>query len=357
MKTKIFLFIILLSLLLSACAPTSVKEPSTELNLYGFSEYVPQDLIRKFEIETGITVRYETYATNEEMLAGLMNQPATYDLIIPSDYAVEALINSSSLLALDLSLISNYKNIDEAFQNPEFDSGIEKFSIPYLWGTTGIVYDKTKVPFSIRSWEDLWRPELAGRIVVLDDAREMMGIALQTLGYDKNDTDLTHLAEARDTLISLAPSIVAFDAKTPEEYLLSGEAWVGVVYNGNAALLERQGNQFVYILPSEGAGLWFDNLAIPKDAPHPDAALAFINFVLEPGSGALLIEGYPYSTPNTSALDYLQNSNPDLYAVYVKSLASNPPQEALANAKVVKQIDANVAKMYEQYWLEVKEGK
>jgi spermidine/putrescine-binding protein len=357
MQNKFLFLLTLLSLLFSACAPASLEVTSTELNLYGFSEYVPAELIQKFETETGITVNYEAYATNEEMLAGLIGQPGKYDLIIPSDYAVEGLIDSSALLALDTNLISNYKNIDDAFLNPYFDSGSEKYSIPYLWGTTGIVYDKTKTPFPITSWEDLWRPELAGHVVVLDDAREMMGMALQTLGYDKNDTDPARLAEARDTLISLVPNIIAFDAETPEEYLLSGEAWVGVVYNGNAALLERENNNFVYVLPNEGAGLWFDNLAIPVDASHPDAALAFINFVLEPGSGALLIEAYPYSTPNARAIDYLQKSNPSLYDVYVNSLASNPPQEALTNAEVVKFVSPIVANLYEEYWLVVKDTK
>lgn len=365
---RLILLIVMLSAALSACAPATPPVTSTELNLYAFSEYVPQDLIDGFEKETGVKVNYETYSTNEEMFAGLTDKPGRYDLIIPSDYAVESLIDKDALLALDLSAIPNYDNIDPAFLNPYFDPGgdtsgrrpalrNEKFSLPYLWGTTGIVYDKTKVSTPITSWVDLWRPELAGHIVVLDDAREMMGIALLVLGYDKNETNSARLAEARDKLLELAPGIVAFDADTPEDYLFSGQARVGVMYNGNAALAERQSPNFIYVLPEEGAGIWFDNMAIPADAPHPDAAVAFMNYVLEPKNAALLVEEFPYSTPNIGALDYLKANDVSLYDVYVESLASNPPQDALLGAKLVKKVGDSTAKLYEEYWSAVKSAR
>ncbi len=358
--------LIMLVLLISACAPSAPAVMSTELNVYGFSEYIPEELIAGFEKETGVKINYETYATNEEMLAGLSNKPGRYDLILPSDYAVEQLINSNALLPLDLGKIPNYDKLDSAFLNPYFDPrGVgnrpgtkkEKFSLPYLWGTTGIMYDPTKVAKPITSWQDLWRPELAGHIVVLDDAREMMGVALLTLGYSKNETNPARLAEARDKLIELAPGIVAFDAESPEDYLLSGQAWVGVVYNGNAALAQRQNPDFVYVLPSEGAGIWFDNMAIPADAPHPDAAIAFMNYVLEPQQAALIVQAYPYSTPNTAALEYLKENDPTTYEAYSSSLASNPPQDALLDAKLVKNLNPTAAQLYEEYWADVKSSR
>lgn len=365
--TPLLLFVILINSL-AACAPKGPTVTSTELNLYGFSEYVPEDVISGFEQATGIMVNYETYSTNEELLAGLKDKPGKYDLILPSDYAVEQLINQNALLALDLETIPNYNNIDTAFLHPYFDPGgdtsgrrpvlrNEKFSLPYLWGTTGIVYDSTKVSEPITSWNDLWRPELSGHLVVLDDAREMMGVALLSLGYDKNETNPARLAEARDKLIKLAPGIVAFDAETPEDYLLAGTAWVGVVYNGNAALAERENPNLVYVLPEDGAGIWFDNMAIPADAPHPDAALAFINYVLEAKNAALLVEAFPYSTPNIAALEYLQKNDAATYDAYVASLASNPPQDALLGAKLIKNLNAMTAQLYEEYWALVKSNR
>jgi spermidine/putrescine transport system substrate-binding protein len=349
----------LLVVMLAACAPALPKIISKELNLYAFSEYVPQDLIDGFEKETGVTVNYESYATNEEMTAGMQNAPGKYDVIVPSDYAVEQLIQSGSLRALDLSLIPNSKNINKDFLHPFFDPGGEtgnadkKYSVPYLWGTTGIVYNRSKISTPITSWSDLWRPELSGHIVVLDDSREMMGVALLSLGYDKNETNLAKLAEARDKLKKLAPGIVAFDAETPEDYLLSGEAWVGVVYNGNAALAERQDPDLIYTLPTEGAGFWIDNMAIPVDAPHSDAAIAFVNYVLDSKNGALLIRDYPYSTPNDGTLNYLEASDVVFYNSYTKSLASNPPEDALLKAKLVRNIDPESAAVYDQFWAEV----
>jgi spermidine/putrescine-binding protein len=230
-KYQILAAILLIALLncVTACAPATPAIASSELNLYVFSEYVPKELITRFETETGVKVNYESYATNEEMLAGLANKPAHYDLIIPSDYAVETLIEQEALLPLDLSAIPNYKNLDPGFLDPYFDpggitspgrpgDGKDKFSLPYLWGTTGIIYNKTTVSTPPTSWEDLWRPELAGHIVVLDDSREMMGIALLTLGYSKNETNPARLEEARDKLKELSLGIVAFDAEHPENY-------------------------------------------------------------------------------------------------------------------------------------------
>jgi len=346
--------------LLAACGPSNAQPSSKELNLYAFSEYIPQSLIDGFEKESGVTVTYDSYDTNEEMIAGLKNAPGKYDLVVPSDYAVEELIQTQGLLPLDLKTVPNAKYIKEDFAHPYFDPAGDpgqKYSLPYLWGTTGISYNQTKISTPITSWQDLWRPELAGHLVVLDDAREMMGIALLALGYDKNELNPGRLAEARDKLEELAPGIVAYDAEAPENYLLSDEAWVAVLYNGNAALAERQDPDLVYSLPQEGAGFWIDNMAIPSNASHPDAALAFMNFILKPENGAVLIHEYPYSTPNAGTLDYIKANDVDFYYSYINSLASNPSEDALQKSKLVRYIDPAIAGLYEEYWAQVKSTK
>jgi spermidine/putrescine-binding protein len=302
------------------------------------------------------------------MLAGLAAKPGYYDLLIPSDYAVEILVNQEALRPLDLAQIPNYNNIDPAFLSPYFDPGgdtqgrrpalrNEKFSLPYQWGTTGILYDPDKVTEPITRWADLWRPDLAGHIVVLDDPRELMGLTLLTLGYDKNDTNPAHLAEARDKLKELAPGIVAIDSATPEDPILSGEAWVGVVYNGNAAIATAQNSNLIYVLPAEGAGIWFDNLVIPQDAPHPDAATAFINYILQPENSVLITREFPYSNPNEAALNFLKTKDATLYEVYIGNPASNPSPDALAGAQLIKNVKPEVSALYEQYWAEVKTSR
>ncbi|MFN8457171.1 MAG: spermidine/putrescine ABC transporter substrate-binding protein [Anaerolineae bacterium] len=356
--------------LLAACAGVSAAPPLTskQLKLYGFSEYIPQDLLTGFEKSAGVEVVYETYSNNEEMLSGLTAKPGNYDLLIPSDYAVEILINQDKLQPLNLAQIPNYNNIDPAFLSPYFDPGgdtegrrpalrNQKFSLPYQWGTTGILYNPAKVSEPITRWEDLWRPELAGHVVALDDPRELMGLTLLTLGYDKNETNPARLAEARDKLKKLAPGVIAFDSATPEDYLLSGDAWAGVVFNGNAALAARQNPDLSYVLPAEGAGIWFDNLVIPADASHPDAAVAFINYVLQPENSILITREFPYSNPNEAALNYLKTKDANLYAGYIGSPASNPSPDALAGAHLVKNVGPQTSALYEQYWAEVKSSR
>jgi spermidine/putrescine-binding protein len=366
MVARHFTALLFVALLVVACKPAGEVITAKALNVYSFSAYLPADLVAGFEKATGVKVSLTTYSTNEEMLAGLAANPGQYDVIIPSDYTVEILIKQKALQPLDLGAIPNYNNIDPAFLSPYFDPGgattgrrlyandHAKYTLPYQWGTTGIVYNQTKVNPPITQWNDLWRPELQGHLVVLDDARELMGLTLLSLGYDKNSTDPTQLAAARDKLKQLTPGIVAYDSATPENSLLSGAAWAGVVFSGNAALAARQNPNMVYVFPQEGAGIWFDNLAIPADAPHADAARAFINYVLAPENSVLITRDFPYSNPNRAALQYLEKNNNALYQQYHASVASNPPPDAVAKAKLNKNVGAELAALYQQYWNEAK---
>lgn len=359
-------WLLLIVVSLAACAG-SRDAPDTELRLYTFGGYISDEIVQGFETTHGVAVEVETYSTNEEMLATLAAQPGYYDLIVPSDYAIDLLIGRSALRPLDLAAIPAYSNIEQGFLSPYFDPGgatqgrrpvnrNEKYSLPYLWGTTGIAYDKSKVTTPLTSWADLWRPDVAGHLVVLDDAREMMGLALLSVGYDKNSTNPLQLAEARDRLKELVPGIVAYDADEPERYLISGEAWVGVVYNGNAALAAQGNPNIVYVLPQEGAGIWFDNLAIPADAPHPQAAHAFINYLLDAEVGAEIAKTTLYSTPNEAALEHLQGQDPAFYESYMQSMMLAPPREAIERAQLVKNVGPSTASVYEQHWAEVKES-
>ncbi len=348
---RVITLLILLAMILPACA--GAKSASSKvMNLYGWSDYVPDQLLKDFTAATGIKVNYDTYSSNEEMLAKLQAGASGYDLVIPSDYTVAIMIKQNMLDPLDMSKIPNFSNLDPRFIGRDYDPK-NQYSIPYQWGTTALAYDKTKVPFAPTKWADLWDPRFQGHLDVLDDEREMIGMTLQMLGYDKNSTDPNQLSQAETKLIALLPNILKFNSDNPENELISGEAWAGVVYNGNASLAYQQDPNIVYICPTEGCGIWFDTMAIPKGAPHKDAALAFLNFMLEPKESILITETFPYSSPNAAALAYLKTSDPTTYASYMAFAGTNPPDAFLANAKPVVDV-GSATTLYDKIWTEVK---
>ena len=181
----------------------------------------------------GIKVNYDTYSSNEEMLAKLQAGASGYDVVIPSDYTVAIMVKQGMLEPLDMSQIPNFANVGSDVHEPVLRSG-QQVHVPYQWGTTALVYDKTKVPFEPKSWADLWDPQFKVASVMLDDSREVPGMALQVLGFDKNSTDPTELDQAKQKLIELKPNILLFNSDDPETSLITGEAWAGLVYNGNA---------------------------------------------------------------------------------------------------------------------------
>ncbi len=335
-----------------AATATLAVPTSKELNLYGWSDYVPQQLLDDFTSKFGIKVNYDTYSSNEEMLAKIQAGASGYDLVIPSDYTVEIMVKQNMLEPLDRAQIPNFANLDPRFINRDYDPG-NKYSIPYQWGTTGLAYDKTKVPFVPKSWKDLWDPRFKGKLVVLDDEREVPGMALQMLGYDKNSTDPAQLQQARDALIKLKPNILLFNSDDPETSLVTGETWAGLVWNGNASLGYQQNPNIEYICPTEGCGIWFDNLAIPKGASHPDAAMAFLNFMLEPQENILITQQFGYSSPDVAALDAWKTSDPKAYAAYMASSMTNPSADFLARTAPVKDV-GDATKLWDQLWTDFK---
>jgi len=354
MKTINYLVILaVLTLMLVACSGGGAK--STELNLYGWSEYVPQALLDGFTQETGIKVNYDTYSSNEELLAKLQAGASGYDVIIPSDYTVAILIKQGLLEEIDLKQIPNFENVVAELKDPYFDPG-NKYSVPYQWGTVGLVVDTDKVSRPITKWADLWDPAFKGRVVLLDDEREVLGMVLLTLGYDKNSTDPAQLEEAKAKMLELMPSVRLFDSDSPKTALLSGEVWLGHTWNGEAAIAHSENPAIDYICPEEGCGIWYDNLAVPKGAPHKDAALAFLNYVLKPEASLLITKEFPYSTPNQAALDLLKTQDPAAYEAYMGYAATNPPLDAIQNGKPVLDV-GEATTLWDRIWTEVKGGE
>lgn len=365
-----WVLMLVMSIVLSACggsqatpttnqpAPTTgqvepTKAPvSTTLNLYAWSEYVPQTLLDDFSAKYGITVNYDTYSSNEEMLAKLQAGASGYDVIIPSDYTVAIMIKQDMLETIDVTQLANFGNIDPRFINRDYDPG-NKYSIPYQWGTTALIYDKTLVPSEPKGWADLWDPAYKSRLVFLDDEREVLGMALQVLGYDRNSTNEKELNEAEQKLIELKPNILKFDSDAPETAIISGEAWAGLVYNGNASLALAEDPNVAYICPTEGCTIWFDNLAIPKGAPHKDAAILFMDWVLDAQQSILISKEFPYSNPNKAALDLLKTDDPALYETYIGFSGTNPDDAFLAAAKPIVDV-GEATTLYDSLWTDFK---
>ncbi|HRK29564.1 MAG TPA: spermidine/putrescine ABC transporter substrate-binding protein [Tepidisphaeraceae bacterium] len=296
-------------------AGASASAQNKELNLFAWSEYVPQGVIDGFTAETGIKVNYESYASNEEMLSKLLAGATKYDLVQPSEYVVEALIKQDALEPLDHGKLSNLGNLDPAFGKMSHDAG-HRFSVPWMSGTVGIVVNTEKVTEPIRGYADFFQEKFKNRLVVLDDGREIVTWAMATEGIGPNDVTDANLERAKPIVRKWLKLVKIFDSDSPKTSLLNGDTDLGIVWSGEAALLFAEDAKFQYILPIEGTHQFIDSLAIPKGAKNADAAHQFINYILRPEVSKLISDDFPYTNPNTEARKLLtdeQRNNPASY--------------------------------------------
>ena len=272
-----------------------------ELNLFAWSEYVPQSVLDGFTKETGIQVNYESYASNEEMLAKLMSGASRYDLIQPSEYVIEALVKEKQLIPLDHAKLPNLKNIGKEYWDQPHDPEL-RYSVPYMQGTVGIVVNTAKVKEPVTGYADLFQPKYKDRIVILDDSLEIVTWGLATQGIGPDGVTRESIEKVRPILTTWLPLVKVYDSDSPKTPLLNGDVDLGVVWSGEAAILikEKPGN-FAYVLPKEGAHMFIDNMAIPKGAPHVEAAHRFIDYILRPEVSRKISEEFPYTNPNVEA--------------------------------------------------------
>lgn len=288
---------------------------AAELNLFGWSEYVPQDVLDGFTKETGIKVNFETYDSNEAMLSKLVAGGGNYDLIQPSEYTAELLIRRKMLAPLDKTKLPNLKNIAPEFRGLVHDPK-DEFTVPYMSGTVGIVVNTEKVKDDIRGYKDVFQAKFKDRLVVLDDNREIVTWALYSLGLPVNEINDASLAKARPVIAQWVKLVKVFDSASPKTPLLNGDVDLGIVWSGEAALLWNEDKKFKYVLPAEGAHRFVDILAIPADAPHKAEAHAFINYILRPDVSQIVSRDFPYTNPNAEARKLLtpeEQANPASY--------------------------------------------
>ncbi|MCH1625776.1 ABC transporter substrate-binding protein [Ferdinandcohnia quinoae] len=338
-------FFLLFALVLTGCGDkeTGGKSDEKVLNVFNWSEYLPQSVIDQFEEETGIKVNYDTYSSNEEMLAKLSAGNAGYDITVASTYFIEIMIKQEMLAKINKENIPNIKNIGEDFLGTSADPN-DEYSVPYMWGKAVIAVNEDLVEKEVTSYADLFDPEFKNNLVVLDDVRSIVGTMLAMLGYSQNSTDEKELEEAKQKLLELKPNIKAFDSDSPKTLLVSGEVKAGIVWGAEATLAAQENAAIKTVFPSEGLNLWQDNFVIPKDAPHKENAEKFIDFILRPEISKEISMDYPYGNPNVEAVKLLPED-------IRKSL--EVPSEVLEKGEY--NIDVGEAtQIYDRIWSEVK---
>lgn len=286
-----------------------------ELNLFAWSEYIPQEVLDGFTAETGIKVNFETYASNEELLSKLVAGGSAYDLVQPSDYTAEVMIRRKMLAPLDLTKLTNLGNIDPALLRLPHDPA-GKYTVPFMTGTVGIVVNTDKVKTPVRGYKDVFTTAHKDRLVVLNDNRELVTWALYTLGHSANDISPATLAKARPVVAEWVKLVKVFDSDSPKTALLNGDVDIGIVWSGEAAILWNEDHKFQYVIPAEGAHQFIDVLAIPAGAKNQAEAHALINYILRPEVSKLISAKFPYTNPNLAARKLLspeELANPASY--------------------------------------------
>lgn len=317
------------------------------LTVYNWGEYIDPDLIKQFEKESGINVIYETFDSNEGMMGKIEQGGTSYDITVPSEYTVEMMREKDLLVPLDFKKIPNIKNIDPYFMDLPFDPG-NTYSIPYFWGTVGIAYNPTLLNGqTFESWDDLWDPSLKQEAVLVDSAREVMGMSLNSLGYSLNSTNVDELREATDKLKKLSPNIKAVIGDEVTQMMVNNEAAVSLIWSGQAADMMYENEDITYVVPKEGSNLWFDNIVIPKTVKNIDGAYEFINFMLRPEIAAQNADYVGYSTPNKEALSLL---DPEVVA----DERYYPDEEARDHLEVYKDLGLEMLGTYNELFLEFK---
>lgn len=351
MKKKILGIIVIAAMLttmLAGCGSKSSAGKNGELNIFIWTEYVPDSVIEKFEKETGIKVNVSTYSSNEDMLAKVKSESeGTYDIVQPSDYMVEQMASQGMLEELKTDELKNLSNIGESYLNPSYDPG-NKYSVPYQGGVAGIAVNTSKVKKNITSYADLFDASLKNSIVALDDYRAVIGMTARSMGYSMNETDPAVLSKIQDKLLTLKNNVKLYDSDSPKSALISGDCTVGYVWSAEIALAMEENPDIKVVYPKEGAYLFMDNWAIPKGAKNYDNAIKFIDFMLDAENDQMVLEEFPYLSPNTKAVEAMGDD-------YSKNEAKNPPAEVIEKGEYVKNLDADTLKTYDEMWTKLKQ--
>ncbi len=342
MKKLVALLMVLMALSLGAGA---LAEGS--ITVFNWYDYIDEAVISMFQQETGIEVKYANFTTNEEMYAKLSSGAGEYDVIFPSDYIIERMIKEGMLETLDMSKIPNAAGVSDWLKKPAYDTE-GAYSIPYMWGTVGLLYNTTMMPEPVDSWAPIFDPANQKSVFMLDSIRDSLGLALKYLGYSMNTSDQAALDKAKALLIKQkADGIVkGYLVDEVKDKMVAGEAPMAVVWSGDALYAMSQSDELQYIVPKEGSNVWVDGMCIPKGSKNKELAEQFINFMCRPDIARMNMEYIYYSTPIQAVIDGMdaeEKGNETL----------NPPQDVIDRCEFFHDISGDMAK-YDQIWMEIR---
>ena len=316
--------------------------------VYNWGDYIDPEVNDQFTKETGIKVVYSEYANNEEMYASVEPGNVSYDVLFPSDYMIEKMINNNMLQKIDMSKIPNYEKIDAQFKGLPYDAN-DAYSIPYMWGTMGIVYNTTKVTEPVTSWDILWDSKYDDQIFMYDSERDSIMVALKKLGYSMNTRSEAELEEAKELLIEQAPLVLAYVGDEGKNKMINGEAALMLAWAGDAMVMLAENPDLAYVVPEEQGSNWFvDGIVIPNNATNVDEAYEYINFLCRPDIAAKNAEYIGYSTPISEAKELLPEEIKNSEVAYPDaSLLSDPKMEMFNDP-------SNIIELYSSIWTQVK---
>ena len=338
------------ALLLSLCVPAFAEADKpfegTELVVYNWYDYIDPEVLEIFQSETGIRVTYVNFTQNEDMYARLEAGAGSYDVIFPSEYMIERLIKEDRLEALNLDNIPNLENVLDNLRDPSYDPG-NAHSVPYMWGTLGILYNTNMVSEPITSWRSLFDEKYKGSIFMMNSLRDTIGLALKTLGYSVNTRDEAELRQAGDLLVKqrMDHLIAGNLMDETKDKMVADEAALAVMYSGDALYSMEKSDHLAYVVPQEGSNIWVDGMCIPKGSAHKEAAECFINFMCRPDIAQKNMDYIYYSSPIKQVVENLDEEQ-------AANEALNPPQDVVARCEYYNDISDSM-NLYEGIWMEV----
>lgn len=342
MKKLIPFIVVLVAFLMTAC-----NDDGEKLYVYNWGDYMDMDVVKEFEEEYNVKVIYQEFATNEDLYVKIKNSSEPMDVIFPSEYMLERMSNEGLLNELDFSKLDNFKYVDKDLTGMSYDKE-NKYSVPFFWGTVGIIYNSEKYPEGLQKWADLWNEKYKKDMVLYYSQRDILMVALKKLGYSMNTSDEAQLEDAKNELIDQKPLVYAYLGDEIKDILIAEDANVGVVYSGDAGIVKEENPKYKYVIPKEGTNLWFDVAAIPKNARNVNRAHDFINFLLRPEIAARNAEYLQYATVESEAKKYLPESLVNNEALY-------PDRTNMTNFEIFEDPSQKL-KLYDRIWTEFQSG-
>ena len=342
-----FALILCILIAFSACAMGSASASAEELTVFNWFDYIDPAVIDLFEEETGITVKYVNFTTNEEMYTKLEAGAGTYDVIFPSEYMIERMIAHDMLEELDLSAMPNFANVMDRLKDPSYDPG-NKYSVPYMWGTLGYLYNSEMVDEELTSWSALFDEKYAGNVIMMNSMRDSIGLALKYLGYSMNTRNEAELNEAKDLLIKQKQDKIqcGYLLDETKDKMVGGEAAIGVVYSGDAQYAIEKNESLVYVVPEEGSNIWVDGMCIPKGSKNVEGAMKFIDFLCREDVAAMNFDYIYYCSPIQAVVDGLDEEEAAQSTI-------NPSEDVVSRCEYFNDVE-DCMSLYENVWMEIR---